>query len=755
MIRKRPEAQAQPPQLHADRGAIVASGNVIASVTQNIEAEQAYVLPPEAHAPIPADAPGTAGIANIPRHTSTFVGRRPELDELAQRFTTPAEVLVQAVQGLGGVGKSTLAAEWAAGRPEPVRWWITADTEPAVGAGVASLARALQPALAALPVEVQTERAIRWLAENPDQWLLILDNVENPAHIRPLLDRIPGRRVLITTRLASGQYAHATVLRLGVLTADDAATLFTRILTQHGPRDVPAADIDTLCAELGHLALAVEQAAAYCAETGVAPRTYLDHIRSAPTTMYAAVAEGGDPARTVARIWRLTLDRIATTPLAGNLLRILAWYAPDDIPRDLLYPVAPAPEVDAALGKLAAYSMIGIGPDDTLSVHRLVQAVARTADGHDPDDPGDPHRRAGDIDAARDTAADLLARAFPADPRDPGNWPRCRQLLPHADALVSQHSPTLDTVDTAVVLSLASTYRRGQGSASLALETSRRALTALERVLGPDHPGTLTARNRVADAYETSGDLEAAIALYEENLDDYERVLGPDHPDTLAARNNLALAYSEAGDPESAIPLYKTTLTDYERVLGPDHPDTLTSRNNLADAHNEAGDPERAIPLHETTLTDRERVLGPDHPSTLNSRNNLAVAHCNAGYPERAIPLYEKALHAYERVLGPDHPGTLTARNNLAHAHGEAGDTEVATLQYEDILRDRERVLGPDHPDTLISRNNLALAYGNAGELERALSLFETTLARAEGALSPGHPITNGVRENLAYLRSL
>ncbi|WP_435206764.1 tetratricopeptide repeat protein, partial [Streptomyces sp. bgisy104] len=524
MIGKRAASQEQPeepPSLHGDRGSIVAGNDVVNSVTQYVEAQQAFVLPADAYGPIPDEAVDR-GVSNIPAAGEMFVGRAAELASLEEAFIASGEVLVQAVHGLGGVGKSALAAQWAAGRNETVRWWIVADTAPAVDAGVAALARALQPGLAGLPAEIQTERAIWWLADHPDQWLLVLDNVESPAHIRPLLDRVPGGRVLVTTRLASGWHRHAAVVRLGVLELADAVELFKGILGQHGPRDHTGAD--AVCAELGHLALAVEQAAAYCAETGVSPLVYLERLASWPATMYAATAEGGDSARTCARIWRLTLDRVDTTPLAGDLLRLLAWYAPDRIPRDLLAPLATPPEVDAAIGKLAAYNMLTDNHDGTLTVHRLVQALARTPD------PDDPHRQADDVDRARDRATGLLAGAYPADPVAPANRPRYQQLLPHTDALTSHYSSEYDTLGTAYALDRAASYRQLQGASDLALPAFQRALATCERLLGPDHQNTLASRNNLAHAYQVAGDPNRAIPMYEATLASFERVLGPDHP---------------------------------------------------------------------------------------------------------------------------------------------------------------------------------------------------------------------------------
>ena len=151
-----------------------------------------------------------------------------------------------------------------------------------------------------------------------------------------------------------------------------------------------------------------------------------------------------------------------------------------------------------------------------------------------------------------------------------------------------------------------------------------------------------------------------AIAVGEPLLADLERVLGPDHPDTLTSRNNLADAYRDAGRAAEAIPLHERTLADRERVLGPDHPDTLTSRNNLAAAYRAAGRAAEAIPLHERTLADRERVLGPDHPGTLASRNNLAARLPGRGPGRRGDPAARAdpgRLRAGPGPGPPRHPG--------------------------------------------------------------------------------------------------
>ena len=242
---------------------------------------------------------------------------------------------------------------------------------------------------------------------------------------------------------------------------------------------------------------------------------------------------------------------------------------------------------------------------------------------------------------------------------------------------------------------------------------------------------------------------EDSIELYEQVLAERERVLGPDHPDTLTIRNNLAGAYKSVGRFGEAIELFERVLAERERVLGSDHPDTLTTRNNLAGAYYFAGRFGEAIELLGRVLAERERVLGPDHPDTLTTRNNLAFAYHSAGRFDEAIELYERVLADQERVLGPDHPGTLTTRNSLAGAYEDVGRFGEAIELFERVLADQERVLGPDHPDTLNARDNLALAYDAVGRLAEAINVWEELLPDCRRLLGPEHPLTKLVQKNL------
>ncbi|MBL1117804.1 ATP-binding protein [Streptomyces sp. 110] len=736
-------AGARSPAVGTNNGAIFTGDTTI---------QAPLVLPP------PADVPAPHGMHNLPRPVGhRFVGRSAEMATLEQALGPPNEraathVVTQAMSGLGGIGKSTLALNFAHTHRTGYTavWWIDAETPETIAGSLAQLTIRANPGTntSGVPSAVLAEWALAWLDSHPG-WLLVFDNATHPDHLAPYLARLTSGDHLITSRLTYGWHdLAATPLHLDVLTPP-AATRLLHQLAGPGPSSEAAA-AQELADELGYLPLALEQAGAYIRRTRNTYSAYLHRFRTQTARMLNTPGNGDPHSTTIARTWHVTLDTIAERdPLAVHLLHVMAWLAPHDVPRDLLNGIADEPDADTdALALLNDFSMITL-TESTSAMHRLLQALARTPD------PKDPHRSDSAISQAQSTAATLIHDALPDDPEtNTAGWPRWRALLPHIDAYLTHTHPDTDTAETDGILYSASQFLHGQGQLSQATQYAQRSVTTSARLNGEDHPDTLTSRNHLASAYESAGSLGRAIPLHEQTLTDSIRVLGEDHPDTLISRNNLAGAYGSVGDLGRAISLYEQNLTDRIRVLGEDHPDTLISRNNLAYAYTSVGDWGRAISLYEQNLTDRIRVLGEDHPSTLISRNNLAGAYGSVGDLGRAISLYEQTLTDSIRVLGEDHPSTLTSGNNLAGAYGSVGDWGRAISLYEQNLTDRIRVLGEDHPDTLTSGNNLAGAYESVGDLGRAIPLYEQTLTDSIRVLGEDHPTTRIVRDNLREARS-
>ncbi|MFC3890112.1 tetratricopeptide repeat protein [Lentzea rhizosphaerae] len=640
-------------------------------------------------------------LSRFPASTDQFVGRSTELQRLDDALAHSGRAAVVAVHGLGGVGKSTLSSEFVRlhARRYSVVWWITADSPTAIDTGLADMVTTFAPQAADLPLEQRTELAVQWLATH-DGWLLVLDNLTTPGDVAGLLERVRSGAVLITSRQGTG-WRGVTTVSLDVLSPQQAEELLSKIVRL----DWPSADLTgapELCEELGWLPLAVEQAAAYIGQAHITPADYMQLLKRYPARMFTATAEGGDAQRTMARVWRVTLDRLVDTPMAGRLLRHLAWYAPDGIPRSFLSSQFEEPDLTEALGRLAAHSMITLGAD-TISVHRLIQAVSRTPD------PDDPHRLPEDVAASRDAVWTCLADVLDGHgPEDPAAWPVYRLVLPHARAIFNHTNADGDPRTACWVLNELAVYVASQWDVLTSVSYKVRSLSGYERLCGTEDPHTLILRNNLALDYKSMGDLDQAIPLFESVVADSRRVLGADHPNTLTARSNLAGGYEDIGDWAKAIPLMESVRADQARVLGPDHPQTLRSMNNLACAYLAAGDLVQAIQLLETNFADYERVLGVDHPRTFLARSNLACVYSEVGEPDRAALLHEAVLHARSRVLGSEHPDTLTSAVNLATAQASVGDAERAIPLLESTLATCERVLGPDHKLTGVVRDRLS-----------------------------------------------
>lgn len=632
----------------------------------NIQADR--VIQPGALRPLSEVAP-TAKPVGVPG-VGVFVGRHDELAQLHAALSEQSTVVVWAVHGLGGIGKSTLAARYALDHAAEFSQvvWVTADTQASLDAGLVDFAVALEPQLSGLlSAKGLRERALGWLATY-EGWLLVLDNVAEPALVRGLLTRIGSGRVVVTSRRASGWAGIAKPLPLQVLTPEAARDLIANTVGS-GPTRL-LAGVETLCERLGFLPLALEQAAAYMTQNSVTAEQYLDLLGQEPADLYRQGALDTPAERTLARVWAVSLDALSSNPLCGTVLRVLAWLSPDGVPRRLLAGLGSQTEVLGAVGQLAAYSMLAQDDSGMITVHRLVQAVARTGQE------GDAHREPALVEQSLEQAVSLLFQAIPGKPEDPACWPGWRELAPQVAAFAVYALPETDGDLASFLLDHTAAFLEGQGTLPQAIAYFQRALATDERRLGTEAPNTLTSRNNLATAYAAAGNHAQAIELHIQNLADRERILGPEHPDTLASRNNLAATYYRPGDYAQAIELHTQNLASCERILGPNHLNTLDSRNNLANAYHTAGDHTRAIELQTQNLADCERILGSEHPSTLSSRNNLAVAYHAAGEYARAIELHEQNLTVRERILGPEHPNTLIARDNLAYVREKAAEHE-------------------------------------------------------------------------------
>jgi tetratricopeptide (TPR) repeat protein len=588
---------------------------------------------------------------NIPSRNDYFSGRDEYIENLRRMLAQGGSAALtqpQAIRGLGGIGKTQTAIEYAHRyRAEySSGFWMTADSREALVSGFAALGP---------PDEQDLGKAARigkrWFEENSG-WLLILDNVEDWSVVK---DWIPaGRRghVLITTRLQStGTIAKG--IDLPKMTPEEGAEFLLRRakIENVSPSDRAAAR--AISVEVGGLPLALDQAGAFMEEVRIAPAEYLKLYRAEGKKLRARRGEGSADHDSVAVTYTLAFEKLGQR--AMDIVCMCAFLAPDAIPEEILTGGKEAGlEFQEAVGEAVKFSLIARDPAArTIDIHRLVQEVVK--DGMD--------------DAARrvwgERVISAVNDAFPVP--EFRNWPQCERLLPHAKvmlALVEEHR--IESAAASRLLNKAAYYLDDRAQYEEAEPLYQKSLAITEKALGPDHPETAVRLNNLALLYHNQGRYDKAEPLHKRTLSIRERALGGDHPDTAQSLNNLALLYHSQGRYDEAEPPYLQAVAITEKALGPDHPETALRLYNLAELYRDQGRSKEAEPLHKHALSIHEKALGGDHPKTARSLNNLAVLCHAQGRYEEAEPLYQRAIGICEAALGPDHPDTLLYRNNYA-----------------------------------------------------------------------------------------
>ncbi|MGH7176737.1 MAG: tetratricopeptide repeat protein, partial [Tepidisphaeraceae bacterium] len=290
------------------------------------------------------------------------------------------------------------------------------------------------------------------------------------------------------------------------------------------------------------------------------------------------------------------------------------------------------------------------------------------------------------------------------------------------------------------------------GRSDLALPHAEAALALRRRVLGEDHPDTLSALNNYATVVQSLGHSPEAEPLHREALERYRRVLGADHPDAIMALNNYAYVLDALGRSAEAEPLYKEALERRRRVLGEDHPNTITSLNNYATVMRSLGRFEEAEPLSKEALERCRRVLGADHPNSMKSLSVYASTLVKLRRSAAAEPLYKEILERRRHVLGSDHPSTIQALSDIAALLQSQGRTVEAEPRSKEALESYRRTLGEDHPNTITALNNYAHVLWSLGRSDESERLFKESLERSRRALGDDHPDTIQSMSSYAYV---
>ncbi|MFN6565614.1 tetratricopeptide repeat protein [Dendronalium sp. ChiSLP03b] len=680
-----------------------------------------------------------------------FVGREEELQNLHQLLQDNKQVAIAAIAGMGGVGKTELALQYALNKRETYNGglcWLLAKTGD-VGIQVVQFARTQLDLNPPEDFDILAQVQYCWRRWREGDVLLVLDDVGDYEQVKPYLQSLPSRfKVLMTTRQNLGRIAQ---LSLDVLQPEAALELLRSLLKETPERiERELAVANQLCEWLGYLPLGVELVGRYLARK--------------QDLSLAEMLRRLENKRLDERSLSKSKSEADMTAQRGVLAAFeLSWQELEDDDKQLgcllsLFAAAPIPWklVEQCLPEEDAEDLEEIRDDSLLNLHLLQRKGEGVYQLHP------LLRQFFQYKCTGLEKAEELKRSF------------CKVMVAVAKDI--PYSPTLQQINdvTPTIPHLAEVARNliqyvsddnlpwpfvgnarfydGQGLYDKAAPWFKQCLEITKKRLGEEHPNVAASLNNLALLYYSQGRYSEAEPLYLQALELMQRLLGEEHPDVVLNLNNLALLYNSQGRYSEAEPLFIQALELTQCLLGEEHPNVALNLNNLALLYHSQGRYSEAEPLFIQALELRRHLLGEEHPDTASSLYDLAGLYYFQGRYSKAEPLFIQALELRRHLLGEEHPDVTRSLNNLAELYRSQGRYSEAEPLFIQALELRRHLLGEEHPDVAASLNNLASLYYSQDRYSEAEPLFIQALELWQRLLGEEHPDVVLNLNNLALL---
>ncbi len=714
----------------------------------------------------PVDAWGTSTWMVPYLRNAYFTGREGILKRLHTVLSgreVAAVSQTRAISGLGGIGKTQTAVEYAYryGQEYDLVLWVLADARTTLVAQLAGLAVHFGLSHQAEADQYRLAQAVKRHLESQEEqvWLLILDNVENLQVVQEFLPARGNGAVLLTTRLHDVGTA-IRKLELDTMTCEEGVQFLQARLGAGVEPERPAfTEAERQAAEqlwtlLGGLPLALDQAAAFVQETGYSVLEYLRLFHQAEGALLRRRGlQATDHLDSVAVTFEVAWKQVhQLSPAAAELLRLCAFLAPDAIPEELFteHEALLPPSLREALerqlgwqevlGVLRRYSLLGRQAETrVLSLHRLVQAVLREE---------------LDREAQRrwaEQAVHLVDAAFPAE--TPETWAQCERLLPQALQVtqwIEQHQ--VKSAEAGHLLFRLGAYLHFRGGHDAALESLYlRAIHILEQQLGKEHAQVAYPLNNLGMYYWGLGKTEAEQLMLRA-LHIWEQQVGEGHAEVVEALNNLGIYYEEQGKYADAEPVYLRALAICEQQLGPRHDSTARALYNIANLYVDQGRYTEAESLYRRALDIWEHLFGQEHSRVGFPLEGLAHLYREQGMYAQAEPLYHRALRVWEPQYGAENAVNVDPLRGLATLYREQGMYAEAEPLYQRALSLREQQ-GVRHFMVAYELTELAALYREQGWYAEAELLYQRALRIWQQPVGERHPRRAETLHSLAQLR--
>ena len=688
---------------------------------------------------------------------------RAELADAIDAALRAEDVRQVLLTGPGGVGKSQLATAAFHRARADVLVWVGARTRQSVLTGYARAWRAVVKA-AGGDDETQADLFLAWLRSTTTSWLVVLDDVDDPAELAGLWPAGDAGRSLITTRRrdASLLRPDARVVTVGMFDPDEATAYLSARLAVDPRHDHD--HLARLADAVGCFPLALSQAAAFLIDSGTDVPSYLDVLadrRQRVADLFPPTSPADEHHDTVAGTVRLALERAQS--LAANavdVLGLISVLAPDGIPEAVLLDGGRNLPALRALhrlnlvthhGRVEAHGLVqratrDLIPDLAPVAVTAADAIEREWSTADPDTAAALYRNA---EVLRSVAGEHLW--------DGGMHPVLRRLGQHlaeigrpaaardvaSDLLAHATEPR----DVVVLRTQVAKAIGDLGDPATALAQCTEIRAEAERDLGPTDLDTLWARFHQASYRLETGHTETALAELTSLVESCG--LPAAHPLRVAAEDDRELCLGLSGDITGARDAADALVTTLRDELGPRHRQTLRAMLGLGRWIGETGDARAAVATYQEAVDGLAAVAGPAHHDTFIARHNLAYWRAVAGDLAQALTEFEIAAGDAERGLGAHHPTTLTFRSNQAYWQGISGDSEAAD-RLAALRREVEAVFGPDHPRALRMRQQRATLLHRAGQRAEAVGELRAVVAEMSEVQGENHSRTREAAELLA-----